>query len=208
MSVKLYGVSGSPYVRAAMLGLTEKGIDYELVSVPPPDLRQPEHLARHPFGRIPVLDHDGFMLYETQAILRYADQAFPGPQLEPATPHETARMNQIIGIVDFYLCRAWSADISFERLMAPRFFGRPSNEVKVEAALPQAQCCVGALESLIAAPYLTGGTLSLADVHLAPHYDYFRQTPEGEAMLAGKAKLAQWFHHMSERESVKAILQN
>jgi glutathione S-transferase len=208
MSVKLYGVSGSPYVRAAMLGLTEKGIDYELVAVPPPAFKEPEHLARQPFGRVPVLDHDGFVLYETQAILRYVDQAFPGPQFEPATPQEAARMNQIIGIVDFYLCHAWSGGISFERLMAARFFGRPCNEAKVEASLPQARVCAEALESLAAAPYLTGETLSLADLHLAPHFDYFRQTPEGETMLADKPKLAHWFRHLGERASIQAILQN
>ncbi len=38
-----------------------------------------EHLARHPFGRVPVLEHDGFMLYETQAILRYLDRVLPQP---------------------------------------------------------------------------------------------------------------------------------
>jgi glutathione S-transferase len=206
MSVKLYGVPGSPCVQAARLGLTEKGIDFELMTMAPPEIKSAEHMARNPFGKIPVLDHDGFVLYETQAILRYADQAFPGPQLEPATPKEAARMNQIIGIVDCYLLRGWSADIAFERLIAPRFFGRPSDEAKIEAALPFARTLAEALEALAAAPYLTGATLTLADVHLAAHYNYFRQTPEGEAMLAGKTRLPHWFAHMSQRASVKAIL--
>ena len=206
MSAKLYGIPGSPYVQAAMLGLTEKGVDYELIRIVPPEHKGAEHLARHPFGKVPAFDHDGFALYETQAILRYVDQAFPGPLLEPATPQETARMNQIIGIVDCYMIRAWSADISFERIMAPRFFGRPCDEARVAAALPQAQVCAAAVEALIAGPYLTGPTLTLADLHLAPHYNYFRQTPEGEAMLADKPRLAQWFTHMSQRESVKALL--
>ena len=206
MSLKLYGVPGSPYVQAARLGLTEKGIDFEMVPVPPPALKQPEHLARHPFGKMPAIDHDGFALYETQAILRYVDQAFPGPQLEPATPQETARMNQIIGIVDCYLCRAWSADIAFERLVAPNVFGRPADEARIEAALPQARVCAEALEAIIAGPYLTGDDLTLADIHLAPHYNYFRHAPEGEAILAGKTRLARWFAHVCERESVKALL--
>ena len=77
MSVKLYGMSGSPNVRGAMLGLTEKGVDYELVNLMPPGWKTPEHLARNPFGKVPVLDHDGFAVYETQAILRYVDQTFP-----------------------------------------------------------------------------------------------------------------------------------
>ena len=60
MGVKLYGMSGSPNVRGAMLGLTEKGVDYELVNLMPPALKTREHLARNPFGKVPVLDHDGF----------------------------------------------------------------------------------------------------------------------------------------------------
>ena len=206
MSVKLYGVAGSPCVQAARLGLTEKGIDFELVPVAPSELKTPEHLARNPFGKMPVLDHDGFMLYETQAILRYADQAFPGPLLEPATPQEVARMNQITGIVDCYIKDAWSGNISFERIMAPRFFGRPGDEAKIAASLPRARICAEAIEALAAGPYLTGATLSLADLNLTPHYNYFRQTAEGEEILAGKTRLARWFAEMSGRDSVKAIL--
>lgn len=206
MSLKLYGVAGSPYVQAARLGLTEKGVDFEMVPVPPQALKTPEHLARHPFGKMPALDHDGFMLYETQAILRYADQSFPGPQLEPATPRETARMNQIIGIVDCYLHRAWSGDIAFERLVAPRFFGRAPDEARIAAALPPARVCAEALEAIIAGPYLTGAGLTLADVHLVPHYNYLGQTAEGEAILADKPKLARWFARICERDSVKAVV--
>ena len=206
MSVKLYGVAGSPYVQAARLGLTEKGVDFEMVAVAPNELRAPEHLARHPFGKVGTLDHDGFELYETQAMLRYVDQAFPGPLLEPATPREAARMNQIIGIVDCYLHRTWSGDIAFERLVAPRVFGRPTDETRVTSALPRARVCAAALETIIAGPYLTGPDLTLADVHLAPHYHYFSQTAEGQTILEAAPRLTQWFAQMGERDSVKALL--
>ena len=45
-----------------------------------------EHLARNPFGRIPVVDHGDFRLYETQAILRYLDDLYPAPPLRPKNP--------------------------------------------------------------------------------------------------------------------------
>ncbi len=208
MGVKLYGMSGSPNVRGAMLGLTEKGVDYELVNLMPPALKTREHLARNPFGKVPVLDHDGFEVFETQAILRYVDQAFSGPALQPATACEAARMNQIIGIIDCYLGPSWIGGIGFERLVAPSFMGRPTDLGRVEAAVPMARSCADALEALIAAPYLTGETLSLADFRLMPHFDWLRLTPEGETILAGKSKLAQWFRHVSERPSAKAILQH
>ncbi len=207
MSVKIYGVPMSPYVQAARLGLTEKGVDFEMVPVSPADTRTPEHLARHPFGKMPTMDHDGFALYETQAILRYADQVFPGPFLEPAAPQEVARMNQIIGIVDCYLHRCWMGDIAFERLVAPHAFGRPADDARIQAALSQARVCAESLEAIIAAsPYLTGATLTLADLHLAPHYNYFRHTDESRPILEDKPKLARWFASICERESVKAIL--
>lgn len=206
MSVKLYGMAGSPNVRGAMLALAEKGVDYDLVTVLPP-FKDPDNMARNPFGRVPVFEHDGFMLYETQAILRYVDQVFAGPGLQPADARDLARMNQMLGIVDCYLFQSWSGDISFERLIMPNYFHQPSNLEKIEAAIPMARCCAEALESLISAPYLTGETYSLADIRLMPHFDWLRLTPEGEAILAGKSKLVQWFQHVSERPSAKEVLQ-
>jgi glutathione S-transferase len=206
MGVKLYGMAGSPNVRGAMLGLAEKGVDYELIEVLPP-FNAPEHMARNPFGRIPAFEHDGFILYETQAILRYVDQAFSGPALQPVNAHEVARMNQILGIIDCYLFQSWSGAIGFERLIATSFFGRPCDLEAVEAAVPMASRCAEALEALISSPYLTGETYSLADIRLMPHFDWLRLTPEGEAILAGKGKLVQWFQRVSERPSARKVLQ-
>ena len=179
MSVKLYGVAGSPNVRGALLCLVEKGVAYELVNVPPP-FKDPEHMRRNPFGAVPVMEHDGFMLYETQAILRYVDEAFAGPSLQPDNVQEAARMSQILGIIDCYLFQSWSGTIGFERLIAPSFFGRPTNLERVEAAVPTARRCAEALEALIAAPFLTGRSYGLADVRLIPHFEWLRQTPEGK----------------------------
>src|SRR5262249_31313167 len=67
----VHGIPGSPYVRAALLVLEEKGAEYELAAMQLGGLKQQPHLSRHPFGRIPAFEHDGWMLYETQAIMRY-----------------------------------------------------------------------------------------------------------------------------------------
>ena len=75
----VYSVPGSPFGRAALATLEEKAASYRLLPVAPGTLRAPEHLARHPFGRVPVLEHDGFSLYESQAILRYLDRVLPTP---------------------------------------------------------------------------------------------------------------------------------
>jgi glutathione S-transferase len=75
-------VYGIPYVRAALLALEEKGADYEFAAMAPASLKQQPHLSRHPFGRIPAFEHHGWMLYETQAIMRYVDAVVSGPRLQ------------------------------------------------------------------------------------------------------------------------------
>jgi len=77
----IHSIPGSPFGRAVLLALEEKGARYRLAPVAPGTLRTPGHLARHPFGRIPVMDHGDFRLYETQAILRYLARAVPSPAL-------------------------------------------------------------------------------------------------------------------------------
>ena len=82
----VHGIIGSPYVRAVLLGLEEKGRSYRLAPLPAGGHRAAEHLARHPFGRVPAVEHGDFHLYETQAVLRYLDRLFPQPALTPADP--------------------------------------------------------------------------------------------------------------------------
>jgi glutathione S-transferase len=81
----LFGAAYSVYVRTVRLALAERCVPYRLVEI---DIFAPEgppadYAARHPFNRIPAFEHDGFRLYETGAIARYVDEAFPGPSLVP-----------------------------------------------------------------------------------------------------------------------------
>src|ERR1700743_3506579 len=122
----------SPYVWSVRLALAEKGVAHELVSVGISEMRSEAHLARHPFGKIPALEHDDFMLYETQAIMRYVDEAFPAAPLQPIEVHPFSRMNQIMGIVDNYLTPCLLGDVIFQRMVAP-MIGRTTDEAKVSA---------------------------------------------------------------------------
>src|SRR5262249_45391046 len=157
-------------VRAARLALEEKGVAYQLVPVDvfaaggPPT----EHLRRHPFGRIPAFEHDGFQLYEAGAITRYVDEAFAGPSLQPREAKERARMNQIISMLDSYAYRTLVWDIFVERVRAPSQ-GRAPDEARIAAALPRARTCLRALAGLMGdGAWLAGETLTLADLHAAP----------------------------------------
>ena len=209
MSAKpiLYGARYSVYVRAALMALQEKGVGFDLVEVdifaaegPPPG-----YLSRHPFGRIPAFEHAGFALYETGAITRYVDEAFPGPALQPQAPQPRARMNQVIGILDAYAYRTLVWDIYVERVSKPRS-GRPSDEALIAAALPRAGLCLDVLERFLGnGPWLAGDALSLADLHAAPVIDYFRMAPEGRDLLARHESLTAWWDRIAARPSAEVL---
>ena len=100
----LYGFDGSTYVRTVRMVLHEKAAEYDQVPVHVlnGEPRQPEHLARHPFGKVPVLDIDGVRIRETDAICRYLDETLSGPSFIPGTAKDRARMNESISLINSY----------------------------------------------------------------------------------------------------------
>jgi glutathione S-transferase len=200
----VHGVPGSPYVRAALLTLEEKGAEYELATMAPGTLKQQPHLSRHPFGRIPAFEHDGWMLYETQAIMRYVDAVASGPRLQPEDPRAAARMNQLIGIADWYLMPQVSATITFNRVVAPRF-NRPVDEDVIAKAIPNARICIAEIGRLLDGhAWMAGEVLSLADLLLAPHLSMFAQAPEGAQILQEHENLNSWLARIEARPSMVA----
>ncbi len=201
----VYGRPFSVYVRIVRLALEEKGVAYRLVEIDPfaPGGPPADYLARQPFGRIPAFEHDGFGLYETGAISRYVDEAFPGPALQPAAAQHRARLNQVIGILDSYAYRTLVWDIFVERVRAPQA-GRAADEARIAAALPKAETCLAALAGLLEEPFFCGAAVSLADLHAAPMFAYFRMAPEGAAIVARHDRLGRWWDAVAARPSMAA----
>jgi glutathione S-transferase len=200
----VHGVPGSPYVRATLLTLEEKGAAYTLAAMQPGTLKQEPHLSRHPFGRIPAFEHDGWRLYETQAIMRYVDSVAPGPRLQPQDPKAAARMNQIMGIADWYVMPQVSRTITFNRVVAPRF-GRPTDDEAVTRAIPEARHCIGEIARLLDRHHwMAGDALSLADLLLAPHLSMLALAPEGAEILCSHENLSGWLKRIEARPSMQA----
>jgi glutathione S-transferase len=205
MPVTLYGAAYSVYTRSARLALIEKGVGYhlEMVDVHGPGGMPPEHLARQPFGKIPVLDHDGFLLYETGAILRYVDEVFPGPVLQSRDTQQRARMTQAISICDSYLYPHGVWGIFVERVSKPRR-GVTTDEQKVAVSLPKATACHAALADILGdRDYLSGDTLTLADLHAAPMLACLAMTDEGRTMMAAHPALLRWWQRMGARPAMQ-----
>lgn len=212
----LYGAAYSVYVRICRLALEEKAQVYRLEEVDvfgPPNGEwggtPAEHLKRHPFGKIPAFEHDGFTLYETGAIARYIDEAFDGPALQPRELHAQAlhmraRMNQAISVLDHYAYPHWVWGVFVERVSKARR-NVAADEARVAAALPKAQICCDALADILGGKaYLCGDALSLADLYAAPMLACFTMAEEGRAMIAASPALAAWWDRLKARPSMAA----
>jgi glutathione S-transferase len=203
--ITLYGVPGSPYLRSALIALEEKGLDYTIAAIPPGSSRSEPYVTLNPFGRIPTLKHGDFVLYETQAIVRYLDRAFPSPALTPADPKRAARMDQLMNICDWYVFQGVGNVIAFQRIVGPRLMGLTPDEEAIAAAMPKAHLAFDSVARLLGEqPYLTGDAMSLADVHLAPQMDFLSQTPEWETLAPPDGTIAQWLARIQARPSLQA----
>ena len=208
MPITVHGPNISTYVRSVRMALIEKNTPYELeeVDILAGQHKEPGHLARHPFGKVPALTHDGFTLYETSAILRYLDRVLPGPALTPADPKQAARCDMIAAIVDSYAYGAMITAVVMNRLVKPMLGGQP-DEAAISGALPVADTSLGAIAQLAGAgggSFLAGPSLSIADLMLAPIFGYFSQTPEGAAALARHPVVQAWWDSFQARPAMAA----
>ncbi len=201
----VHSVPGSPYGRAVLAMLEEKGAAYRLSPVAPGASRSEPHLSRHPFGRVPALDHDGFPLYETQAILRYLDRVLPDPALTPADPKAAARMDQLMGVCDWYLFQGVCNVIAFYRIVRPRLMGLAPDEAAIAAAMPKAHVVFNELSRLLGSKtFLAEEAVTLADILIAPQIDFLALTPEWATLTAATPNLVSWLDRMTARPSFQA----
>ena len=201
----VHSIPGSPFGRAVLAALEEKRASYRLVPVVPGTLRSAEHLARHPFGRIPVLEHNGFSLYETQAILRYIDRILRDPALMPSDPQRVAQMDQVMNINDWYLFNGVANVIGFQRVVGPLSMGLTPDEAIIKAAMPKALAVFAELARLLGdQSYFAGEAVSLADLMVAPQLSLFLQTPEWTELGEPHENLVAWLARMEARPSLQA----
>jgi len=119
MSLVLYYGSGSPYAWRAQFALEHKALPYELkvLSFNAGDTRKPEFVALNPRHQVPVLVDGDFVLYESNAIVEYLEEAYPssGARLFPGDTKARALVRRLVLEVDNYFATA--ADPLLEQIL-------------------------------------------------------------------------------------------
>lgn len=201
----LYGSSLSPYVRKVLACASEKGIELELKPTGMPNY-DPDYLDASPFRKMPALRDGDYTLADSSAIIHYLEAKYPDRPLIPADPKLRGKTIWYEEFADTILVSC-GAKIFFNRIVAPRFLGRPCDEDAVQQAIVNDLPPILDYIEKIApedGAYLVGDALTLADIAVAGPFANFRHTqteidakryPRTVAYVEGilsRPSLAQW----------------
>lgn len=198
MAITLYYLSGSPYTWRVQLALEHKGIAYTLrtMSYDAGDFRSASFAALNPRRRVPVIEHDGFVLYESAAIVEYLDDIAPDAQhLFAAEPRRRAVQRRLVREADQYVAT------ELEHLVESVLFTAPERREpqRIAAAWAALQGELGRWEDLVEGEFLTGA-LSAADFTLFPELALARRIGQRNPGLVQGAltgpRLAGWIARM------------
>ena len=159
----IYGNSLSPFVRKTMVFATEKGVDFELKPSQDPDFK-----SVSPFGKMPGFRDGDFGISDSTAIITYLDAIHPEPNLIPTDPRARARTIWYEEFGDTIIA-ACGGKIFFNRVVSPRFFGRPGDLAAAdEAQRTEFPKLMDYLESVApASGFLVEDRFTLADIAVA-----------------------------------------
>ena len=167
MSLILYYGSGSPWAWRVQLALEQKALPYQrnVLSFSAGDTLKPEFVALNPRHRVPVLVDGDFVLYESNAIVEYVDEAYPGrgAPLFPGDARTRAVVRRLIMETDNYF------GPTVDKLVDHAFYDKP--EAQDSDALPKIRDALvdelGMFARSMKGDYLAG-PLSAADFAFYP----------------------------------------
>jgi len=201
MSITLYHDVPSSNSDRVKIALAEKGLAWDgvTVSLAKKDQKRPEHLRRNPYGKIPVIDDDGKILFESCIINEYLDEKYPNPPLMPKDPFLRGRGRILVDYALNYLHEPyWTLRGEMLKKESER------NAAVMDEKRRTLRKLLEYLEEALGdKPYFLGD-FSLTDIAVIPRF--LRMEAYGAMPAPALPKLNQWLDRMKERSSVQAIL--
>lgn len=202
--VVLHGYRHSVYTWIARMVLVQADVTFDTVEENP--FADPPVVVRklHPFGRVPTLVHDDFVIFETTAISRYINREFANDTLTPDCAKAQARMDQVIAITDSYGYVPLVRQVFAHAVFRP-WEGERVDPEQITAGIDAARPVLAALDRIAAEGHvLNAATITLADCHLAPMIGYFLQADEGRIVMEDVPALARWWDLIAHTPSLVA----
>lgn len=181
----LSGHSHRVELMLSLLGLVSERIDVDLMQGAH---KRPEFLARNPFGQVPVIEDDGFVLADSNAILVYLARKYGAEHWLPSEPAEAARIQRWLSVAAGPL----ASGPATARLIT--VFGASHDP---ETVIARSHALLEILESELArSTYLVGDEITVADVAL---YTYVAHAPEGNVSLGCYPRIRAWLERIEKQ---------
>jgi glutathione S-transferase len=198
--IKVWGRNTSANVHKVMWAIDEIGLPHERIDVGGAfgQNREPEYLAKNPNGLVPTLEEkDGFLLWESNSIVRYLAAKHRAAVLEPSDLQGQARAHAWMD---------WQLSVLAPAL-APAFWGliRTPADKRDHTAIEQSKNksteAVAILDRTLAkTAYLAGDTFSYGDIPVAVmSYRYRQLIPERPAF----PNFERWYAAIAARQPFK-----
>lgn len=199
---QIRGLGLSSNTTKALYVAEELGLEYQFINVnlQEGEHKTPEHLERHPLGKLPTLSIGEKHLFESGAICRYFAEK-EGQHLYPGDdPYQRALVDQWM---NFFTCHPGRHinTYSFETVAKKLFgMGEPNidavNEAKnfIDAQLPVVE------QHLNQSAYLAGDELSIADLYA---FAYMENAEVGGISMEPYPAISAWYEKLKNRDSVK-----
>lgn len=198
--IKLYGSPFSTCTRKVLMSLLETNTPYELhvIDFAKREHKAEPHVARQPFGQVPAIDDDGFVLFESRAICRYVS-AKANDALVPSTVRERALMDQWSSVEQS------NVSPHAMKFIYHHVFNRPQEQAVLDAAQAALELAFSALSKPLASqPFLVGDKLTIADIGYMPYLELLNTTPV-RASLDKFPHVVAWSSRLRERDSWRKI---
>ena len=176
----LYGAHYSVYTRIVHGALLMKGAPFSFQEIDVFDTKGKTQAINlgNPFGKIPILEHNSKIYYETRAILAYLEHEFGKLSLFPAGTNQRIVSEQLISIADNYLY----PDLVW-KIYVP--FSDGKIEQVTDEVIQRSRQCLQAVEQLLDKPWACGEQLRAADLYLEANLKLYLKTPFAAEMLQG-----------------------
>ena len=208
--MKLYMVPLAPNPTKVMLYIAERealGSRLEIEQIVVNTLkgrhREPQHLARNPFGTLPVLElDDGSCLIESLVIMEYLEDRFSDNALMGSDPQQRARARDLARVVELRIAIPMGGYVHAKK--SP--LGLPPDPVLAESIEAKLQLPLDHLESLLSdgRPLLLGDRPSMADCTLAGALQFVRFIQSD--LIGQRPKLRAWDERYRQRPAAQAVL--
>jgi glutathione S-transferase len=201
MAITLYDAVPSSNSDRVKVALHEKGLAYQRVTLnlAKKDQKRPEFLKLNPYGKVPVIDDDGRILFESCIINEYLDEKYPNPALMPKDPYLRGRGRVLVDYALNYIHEPyWALRGEMLKPEAER------HAAMIEEKRHSLRELIRYLEDALEERNYFLGEFSLTDIAIIPRF--LRMETYGALPAPSLLRLGAWLKRMKERPSVRAIL--